>query len=667
MTPFMKPRGFKNSARRSKIAFHVSGALLVALALISALVLPALAVSAHPAAAPLNTLIVCKTGCSYTSIQAAVSAAQNGDVIQVAEGEYVEKGQIFIQKNLTLTASDPLHPPTIKPGQNTGQDGDQRGWFLVKSKVAFQLDHVILDGVDFSIFEAIRSHGTLTLNNTTIRNIRYALFAYDTLPGGTGIYLDSTGNAISHNSFSNIGRAGVMACGAASLTFDNNTYTGKGGLPQSLDYAVWLAGGATASLTGNFISNNKGQVGSDKSAGVRVDTASILCPSTKASSATLLGNQILNSQVGIQVGSSAADLSTIVAHGNRIFGNLDAGLLASTSQTVQQDARSNWWGCNAGPQAALCDQVVGSNVNFAPNLAMTLDVQNPLLKVGQSTLVTAVIADATAKIPDGVQVAFTANLGSINPNDQTQNGLAQVTYTANGGVGTATVAAALDNQSVSQEITIEKQITRLILPVLYSNFQPFRNGQFSDGWNGWSWFKGGFNGNGTGGPLAVGSQPALLGDPNLLNGQVPVGYGALSQGFTVEKPYLDVQFDFATHDIGLGGDNQYFDTFEISINLPPAQVTDAQRAQVGCHTPSSSTQTVNVAAAGLVYCAGGNGSVGTLVDFGLSSLRLNLQNFTGQNVTVYLALWQREYNAPYTQDRGYYNTWVTIHSVLPGQ
>lgn len=47
-----------------------------------------------------GTLNVCIQGCPYSSVQAAINAAQNGDVIRVAQGRYVEN--LVINKNITL-------------------------------------------------------------------------------------------------------------------------------------------------------------------------------------------------------------------------------------------------------------------------------------------------------------------------------------------------------------------------------------------------------------------------------------------------------------------------------------------------------------------------------------------------------------------------------------
>ena len=61
----------------------------------------ALALSSVTASA--ETITVCASGCDYTSINAAISAASNGDVIQLAAETYFEGEQIdTLGKAITL-------------------------------------------------------------------------------------------------------------------------------------------------------------------------------------------------------------------------------------------------------------------------------------------------------------------------------------------------------------------------------------------------------------------------------------------------------------------------------------------------------------------------------------------------------------------------------------
>ena len=69
---------------------------------------------------------------------------------------------------------------------------------------------------------------------------------------------------------------------------------------------------------------------------------------------------------------------------------------------------------------------------------------------------------------------------------------------------------------------------------------------------------------------------------------------------------------------------------------------------------------------GLAFCGGHAGPasvVGTLYDTDWKTVTLDLQNFRGDNVALYLALWSREYEARYYNDQGWYNTWAYVDDV----
>ena len=56
-------------------------------------------------AAPLAELHVCPSGCTYSSVQAAVDAANQGDVIKVAQGDYTDIHHITGLDTATFTAT----------------------------------------------------------------------------------------------------------------------------------------------------------------------------------------------------------------------------------------------------------------------------------------------------------------------------------------------------------------------------------------------------------------------------------------------------------------------------------------------------------------------------------------------------------------------------------
>jgi len=98
---------------------------------------PALSKVEGPARAPAAELHVCPSGCAYSSVQAAVDAASEGDVIKVAAGAYTGVSAragvtqtVYVSKSITLrggytttnwTTPDPVANPTTLDAQGQGR------------------------------------------------------------------------------------------------------------------------------------------------------------------------------------------------------------------------------------------------------------------------------------------------------------------------------------------------------------------------------------------------------------------------------------------------------------------------------------------------------------------------------------------------------------------
>ena len=128
------------------------------------LVAASAAIWIHPSAAVAGTLKVCPTGCTYSTIQSAIDAAQTGDTIKIAPGTYTENPRILpptAAKQLTLEGAGAL---------KTIVDGNQQDLVL-----EVDTDYVVtIRGVTFTNGKAlpaggILNHGTLKLIDVTVR------------------------------------------------------------------------------------------------------------------------------------------------------------------------------------------------------------------------------------------------------------------------------------------------------------------------------------------------------------------------------------------------------------------------------------------------------------------------------------------------------------------
>ena len=202
------------------------------------------------------------------------------------------------------------------------------------------------------------------------------------------------------------------------------------------------------------------------------------------------------------------------------------------------------------------------------------------------------------------------------------------------------------------------------------------NGDFENGWDGWTHGQGAFRGHGSGLPQSIvlfeGSHRALLGSPALddKDESLPVGYAAMSQTVTVPLGATDLMLTYRVHTFdtvyGLMTNN-YFDTFEVSMGKTPDQITDADHESAGCRGSALNPQNVTLtpSASGLVFCAGGQPADqgGAAWDSGWRSVKVDLASFANTRVTLYFANWNREYDARWFNDKGYYNTYTYVDNV----
>lgn len=227
-----------------------------------------------------ETCDVCASGCTYSSVQAAIDAASNGATIHVCAGTF--SGNITIGKSLTL----------VGPGAGaTTLSGNQNGSAVTVN----QGPTVTLQGLRISNGAAINggginNSGTLTLTACTltqnsadqgggIYNSASLTLNQTSIEGnfalnneGGGIYNGNGGNLVMNDSQISGNKAGQAGGGlfnnSAQATLNNstitgNTATGQNGNPGQGGGIYNLIGtitlGSGSSVTGNNPDNCAGE------------------------------------------------------------------------------------------------------------------------------------------------------------------------------------------------------------------------------------------------------------------------------------------------------------------------------------------------------------------------------------------------------------------------
>lgn len=211
------------------------------------------------------------SGARYTSIAAAIAAAQPGDTVQVCPGVYEE--QLLITKPLTLQgiASNGYNQAVIRPAQFTysgavassavvsvinTQDVTVESLTLDASANTVDSCDFILAGVRVQNSSATIQHNVVTGTALKRPSSCAALF-----PGnGNAIHVDSTqaGSytiAVKHNSIHDFARNGILVMGTGiNATVESNTIAGIGPSTGSFQFGIFIANGAVANVRWNMVS-----------------------------------------------------------------------------------------------------------------------------------------------------------------------------------------------------------------------------------------------------------------------------------------------------------------------------------------------------------------------------------------------------------------------------
>lgn len=298
---------------------------------------------------------------NYSTIQAAVNAANSGDTINVAAGAYNES-QILINKPLTLQGAG--YATTIIDGGGTSTGG------LVKITA---------------------SSGTVTLSGFTIQNTNNS----DDL--GHGINVDNGGVSsvdvkILNNAIKNVGPVGIRINTATSVQIERNIisslYSSTAVIPNGIQIGNLdgdgnaLSLGITGTIKDNEISGSSwvdynaslGYEGSTTSAGILImDTTAALEISNNnihnnnvgidieaGSSTTIENNDIYDNAYGVVLWNQNPSINN-----NKIENNSTEGVFRTTlgSPLGTVNATNNWWGSS---DPTIIQAGISDNVTFRP-------------------------------------------------------------------------------------------------------------------------------------------------------------------------------------------------------------------------------------------------------------------------------------------------------------
>jgi hypothetical protein len=232
---------------------------------------------------------------------------------------------------------------------------------LIDSGVTVSFRNLIFDGSGQAVWNAIRNHGTLDIQNCDFTEIKCQASGSPYNGAGVATFEASGPLTITNSNFSEIGRIGVHIFGETTL--DGCTYTGKG-VGDWLDYFACVGSfdGSVgdATIRNCMVSGNRG-VASDGSTSAGMLVTTFFGPDTEA---LIENSTFTDNTTGIAVGYDETDASTVSANYNSIFGN-DFGIV-NTSDTAVVDAENNYWGDATGPEDLIGSEEADNPPCFDP-------------------------------------------------------------------------------------------------------------------------------------------------------------------------------------------------------------------------------------------------------------------------------------------------------------
>jgi parallel beta-helix repeat protein len=188
----------------------------------------------------------------YTTIQAAVDAANSGDTISVAPGIYTEQVTVPVAKdNLTIVSQQLGAAEIVAPATLTGAPDIVR---ISANAVTFE--NFTISGPSDGIEAGIRidSGGSATVRNNLVTQIYGSIFGAGL---GIGVLIKGGNGTISDNTITQYEKAGIVADDASSSArIAGNLVVGVGPNDVIGQNGIEISNGARGSIVYNDVSQN---------------------------------------------------------------------------------------------------------------------------------------------------------------------------------------------------------------------------------------------------------------------------------------------------------------------------------------------------------------------------------------------------------------------------
>lgn len=301
------------------------------------------------------------TGKEYCSIQDAINEASAGDIIKVTASSFTEPSQIVVDKDVTIKGNGKTSTTVInnftKTNNNWQNDGS--AWIVVNDGVTATFKDMKLDGNGKAIPTGILFRGGGTVSDVHMTNI-----SDNTSYNGSAIRVFKAAVTVTGSKFDNIGRSvihvrpGVMVSSGVTATITNNTFTGNG-LGDKLNYAADVASGSNVTITGNTMSNFKGQGAGYGSAGLSLyafDNGS------ESTSATIKNNFMDDNYLDVSVGPGYKSGMILTVEENSFTNTIEEAIDNNASVSITA-ATCNWYGSS---QLSVVSAKIYGNVTYIP-------------------------------------------------------------------------------------------------------------------------------------------------------------------------------------------------------------------------------------------------------------------------------------------------------------